>query len=409
MWLRDLKHGGEDGGVPADPFVAAGAAGRRAVLAGSHRREVSPGESGRWGPSVVFRPSGAVAGALAELAFETASIAGPDHWCSGGHQRAHVTVRALAPHAESIPAEEAQRYAEAIRGAAAEVGPVAFEFRGVGLSEGGVMAQAVPVDDRADELRRKLGEHLGPDGWLEDLVFKDGRDPMWYCSLLHFAGPIAEPDRLVAWVDALAGQRIGHHEVTTLELCSWQRDDQGMSPVVAASVPLRDFDHQRLRERLRAGAADVEVRPLEADDLPRISWSGSPTHLRNVAAQLERVASGEVEYLVVLVGGRPVAKGGVDFAKEPGAGTIWQVATHDALEGLGLATQLIRALEGHVEERGLTTVRLAVEPDNLRAFRLYEHLGYRRVGTSEASWESERPDGSSFLYTTTLVEMAKAL
>ena len=173
-------------------------------------------------------------------------------------------------------------------------------------------------------------------------------------------------------------------------------------------MPLEPFQAERWRERLVAGAAVIEVRPLTPDDLQAISWSGSPTHLRNVAAQLERVASGEVEYLAVLVDGHPMAKGGVDFAKEPDAGTIWQVATHEALQGLGLATLLIAALEGRVEARGLTTVRLAVEPDNARARRLYEHLGYRTIGTSEASWEAERPDGSRYVHATTLVEMAKA-
>jgi ribosomal protein S18 acetylase RimI-like enzyme len=395
--------------VSADPFLAAGIAGRRAVLAGTHRREVSPRESGRWGPSVVFRPIGAVAGALAELSREAASIAGEDHWRSGDDGRAHVTVRALAPYAESIPTEEAHRYGEALRITAAEVGPVSFEFCGIGLSDGGVLVRAVPVDERADELRRRFGEHLGPDGWLEDLVFSAGRDPMWYCSLLHFAGPIAAPDRLVAWADALADHRIGEQTVTTIELCSWRCDDRGMVPAVVASVPLAGRDDSSLRQRLLAGAAVIEVRALTPDDLQAISWSGSLTHLRNVAAQLERVASGEVEYLAVLADGHPVAKGGVDFAKEPGAGTIWQVATHEALQGLGLATRLVAALEGRVEARGLTTVRLAVEPDNARARRLYEHLGYRTIGTSEASWEAERPDGSRYLYTTTLVEMSKSI
>jgi ribosomal protein S18 acetylase RimI-like enzyme len=399
----------QDGAVPVDPFLDAGVAGRRAVLAGSHRREVSPQESGRWGPSVVFRPSGAVAATLADLTTEAASIAGTEHWRSGAGGRAHVTVRALAPYVESIPAEEAARSTEALRSTAAEIGPVSFEFDGLGLSDGGVLVRAVPVDDRADELRRRLGAHLGADGWLEDLVFSSGRDPMWYCSLLHFAGPIADPNGLVAWVGGLDGHCIGRDEVTTLELCSWRWDGQGMFPVVAASVPLRDFDHQRLRERIATGAAALDVRPLTSEDLPSISWSGSATHLRNVAAQLERVASGEVEYLAVYVEGHPVCKGGVDFAKEAGAGTIWQVATHDGLQGLGLATRLIGALEDHVDKRGLATVRLAVEPDNRRALRLYEHLGYRGIGTSEAAWEAERPDGTRFLYTTTLVEMSKAI
>lgn len=174
-------------------------------------------------------------------------------------------------------------------------------------------------------------------------------------------------------------------------------------------VPDPPPDLQRLRRRIAGGTAVVDVRPITAADLEAISWSGSATHLRNVAAQLERVAGGEVEYLAVFADGDPVSKGGVDFTKEPGAGTIWQLATHEALQGLGLATRLVRALEDRIVARGEATARLAVEPDNARALRLYEHLGYRTVGTSDASWEAERPDGSRYLYATTLVEMAKRI
>ncbi len=51
---------------------------------------------------------------------------------------------------------------------------------------------------------------------------------------------------------------------------------------------------------------------------------------------------GHVVNLTLRADGQPVPKGGIDFAKEPGAGTIWQVATHGKLEGLGLATRNVR-------------------------------------------------------------------
>ena len=148
--------------------------------------------------------------------------------------------------------------------------------------------------------------------------------------------------------------------------------------------------------------------PLGLGDLEGIAWSGSRVHLENVARQLRRVESGEVEYLAVRVSdGRLVAKGGIDFAKEPGAGTIWQVATHPGLEGLGLATRLISELEANARRRGVPRTRLAVEVGNNRARRLYEHLGYEPIGESHASWEAEAPDGSRFLYAAKLTEMIK--
>lgn len=168
-----------------------------------------------------------------------------------------------------------------------------------------------------------------------------------------------------------------------------------------------DADYDEIRRCIASGTIRIEVRALRSDHLVALTWSGSPTHIQNVARQLERVPTGEVEYLAVFVDGEPVSKGGVDFAKEPGAGTIWQLATHPRLQGLGLAATLIRELEIRAAQHGITHFRLGVEPDNERAIRLYEHLGYRSIGESEASWEAERSDGSRFLYTTRIVEMSK--
>jgi ribosomal protein S18 acetylase RimI-like enzyme len=167
------------------------------------------------------------------------------------------------------------------------------------------------------------------------------------------------------------------------------------------------IDYTALREAIASGNASVVVSPLHAEALDDIAWSGSSAHLENVARQLHRVATGGVVYLVGRADGHAVSKGGIDFEREPGTGTIWQVATHPRLEGLGLATLLIAALEQQAIDRGHHRLRLDVELDNPRARRLYEHLGYRRIGQSEASWEAEAPDGSRYHHSTTVTEMAK--
>ena len=156
---------------------------------------------------------------------------------------------------------------------------------------------------------------------------------------------------------------------------------------------------------IRRGDLELDVTPLE--EVGEIGWAGSRAHLESVGRQLRRVASGEVEYLVVRAGGLAVAKGGIDFAKEPGSGTIWQVASRPGLEGLGLATRLIGELEGCARRRDVSRVRIAVEVGNDRALRLYEHLDYEAIGESAASWEAEAPDGSRFLYSAKLIEMVK--
>src|SRR5688572_18242151 len=90
------------------------------------------------------------------------------------------------------------------------------------------------------------------------------------------------------------------------------------------------------------GVGALRVDDLTKDDLSSLGWSGTPSHLVSVRQALDRVALGEVEYLVVRApDGHPVAKVGIDYAAEPGVGTLWQMATAHELQGRGIGTHLI--------------------------------------------------------------------
>jgi hypothetical protein len=212
------------------------AEGRTAVLSGTHGLERAPSETGRWGPSLVLLPHGTVAEGLAALTARVVEIIGDGHWTSGGLGRAHVTVRALEPHTDSVSSERVARYVSALQRTLDRVGPIGLSFTGIGCSTSGVMACATPHDSRADDLRRLLGEQLGTDGWLEDAVFANGRDPIWYCSLVHFAEPVSVPRDLVEWLDANRDLEVGSHRFDSVSLCMWTFDDQGMAPRVLDSV-----------------------------------------------------------------------------------------------------------------------------------------------------------------------------
>lgn len=154
----------------------------------------------------------------------------------------------------------------------------------------------------------------------------------------------------------------------------------------------------------------VTVGDLERPELELIAWSGSPSHIKNVAGQLDRRDRGVVDYLVVRdAEGLPIAKGAVDYEEAPSAGTIMQFATRADLEGRGHATRLMEEAERRIRERGLPTARLAVELINQRARRLYEYLGYRSLGERETGWEHEREDGAADWYSTVVVDMQKQL
>jgi len=154
----------------------------------------------------------------------------------------------------------------------------------------------------------------------------------------------------------------------------------------------------------------LTVRDLTAEDLPDCAWSGSPTHLAVVADALERARLGEVDYLAACPpSGLPVAIGGVDYAKIPGAGFLWQFAVHEALQSCGIGTILIQAAEQRIRARGMRQAELAVEECNPRARALYERLGYVAYGREPAAWDEEAPDGSITRYETVCTLMRKEL
>ena len=212
------------------------AAGRHAVLSRTHGIERSPEVTGRWGTSIVLLPSDALGDALAELTANIESIIGDGHWPSGGKGRAHVTVRALEPRGP-VSTDRIERCAAAMeRAGAAE--PPPLRFTGLCLSPGSIMARA-SVDDRADRLRSRLASELGDDGWFEDRVFPNGRDPFWYVSLVHFARPIDRARELVDWVEVRRTLEIGHQTFDATALCSWSFDGSAMAPAALARAAIR--------------------------------------------------------------------------------------------------------------------------------------------------------------------------
>jgi hypothetical protein len=187
----------------------------------------------------VLLPTGDLAALLDSLAHEVAAVAGAGHWPSGAAGAAHVTIRALEPYRpDPLDDDAAERYIAAFGRAAAAVGPITISFRGLALSVGSVMAWAESAGGAGDHLRRRFGVELGDDGWLEAGVFPNGRDAMWYSSILHFAGPVRDPQELVAWVEARHHFAIGAETFTSAALCRWTFNGSAMHPAVVATAAL---------------------------------------------------------------------------------------------------------------------------------------------------------------------------
>jgi ribosomal protein S18 acetylase RimI-like enzyme len=160
----------------------------------------------------------------------------------------------------------------------------------------------------------------------------------------------------------------------------------------------------------REGVAALVVNDLQQDDLALLGWSGPPLHIETIAAALARVASGDVEYLVVRApDGAPIAKGGIEHSDPRGRAKLWQLATHPDLQGLGIGAYLVAALEARVRARGITSAWLGVETDNVRARALYERLGYDAFAETPERWETEDASGRRFWKETRLTLMRRRL
>jgi GNAT superfamily N-acetyltransferase len=154
----------------------------------------------------------------------------------------------------------------------------------------------------------------------------------------------------------------------------------------------------------------LTVRDLTEEDLPACGWYGTATDLAYVAEAIQRRRRGEVDYLAVCPpSGLPVAVGGADYTKPPGAATVWQLSVQAELRSCGIGTVLIGALEQRVRARGLRWVELGVDDNSSRARALYERLGYVVSGSEIGSWDQEAADGSTTRYETRITLLRKEL
>ncbi|MFG1907622.1 GNAT family N-acetyltransferase [Kribbella sp. NPDC048928] len=161
---------------------------------------------------------------------------------------------------------------------------------------------------------------------------------------------------------------------------------------------------------MAAVVLEVAVRDLVDADLVACGFAGSELHLAQVAKELDRARRGEVDYLAVCTrAGLPVAIGGVDYVPHPGAGSLWQLSVHPALQSCGIGTVLIGAAEQRILARGLDRAEIGVELSNPRARALYERLGYVAYDEVLESWDQQEPDGSITRYETMCAQMRKEL
>jgi ribosomal protein S18 acetylase RimI-like enzyme len=77
----------------------------------------------------------------------------------------------------------------------------------------------------------------------------------------------------------------------------------------------------------------------------------------------------------------------VFFRKGSQVARLYSIATHAEARGKGVGSALMEAAEQAARRRRCTALRLEVRTDNEGAIRLYERLGYARIGRYAGYYE----------------------
>lgn len=86
--------------------------------------------------------------------------------------------------------------------------------------------------------------------------------------------------------------------------------------------------------------------------------------------------------------------GGISFYANDtasGKGFITQVMVSSLFQGQGLGTRLLKQCEVECKAHGMKALGLEVRRDNLRAKKLYEHIGFKICGETKGGWLMEKP------------------
>src|SRR5215472_10734165 len=130
--------------------------------------------------------------------------------------------------------------------------------------------------------------------------------------------------------------------------------------------------------------AAVRVRRAELSDLDdlvaleessfatdRLSREQYRRHLDSETAQVLVASANHRRFLGTAV---------VFFRKGTKVARLYSIATHAEARGKGVGSALLEASEQLARRRGCKVLRLEVRTDNDVAIRLYERLGYERIG-----------------------------
>lgn len=167
----------------------------------------------------------------------------------------------------------------------------------------------------------------------------------------------------------------------------------------------------------------VDVRPLAADELADVQQSLPPEHPEAHVRRLADQRAGRVTYLVAWADGRALGHVLVRWSgtTNPELRRLLDsrerhpyfeaLLAHPAYRSQSVGSQILKAAEALVQQRGFRRIGLAVAVENGRARALYERLGYRDLGLGEFgnAWSYVDEAGNEIAESETCVYLVKEL
>lgn len=130
--------------------------------------------------------------------------------------------------------------------------------------------------------------------------------------------------------------------------------------------------------------AAVRVRRAEVSDLDDLVALEESSFAQDRLSRAQYRKHLDSETALVLVASanhrRFLGTAVVFFRKGTTVARLYSLATQPAAQGKGVGSALIEASEVSARQRGCRSLRLEVRKDNGVAIRLYERLGYEKIG-----------------------------
>ena len=141
---------------------------------------------------------------------------------------------------------------------------------------------------------------------------------------------------------------------------------------------------------------ELAIRDGRRGDIEAMAWAKSEEQREEWRRHLKRGRSGEVDFLVIEVGGRVVGKAVLDWTHNPnGTPWLWLGSVDPEYRSRGLGALGLAEAERRARARGHTVIEMCVDDDNPRARDLYLRSGYTIVGPYVDEHDERLPDGTT--------------